>query len=93
MNKSNVTRQIALLEENGYVKRCTDTSDRRQICVFPTEKAYEVFPQIREGFREWREYLSEDLTEEEGRILVEALGKIAQKAADYCGRIVTEDTL
>ena len=93
VNKSNVTRQIALLEENGYVKRTPDAADRRQVCVFPTEKAYEILPTIREGFKVWREYLSEDLTEEEGRILVEALGKIAQKAADYCGRIVTEDTL
>ena len=93
VNKSNVTRQILLLEENGYVKRCPDESDRRQICVFPTDKAKELLPQIRKGFADWRQYLSEGLTEQEGEILCSVLAKIASKAADYCGRIVTEDEL
>lgn len=91
IDKSNVTRQMSLLEEAGYVTRCPDASDRRQICVYPTEKALEILPEIREGFRAWREYLSASLTEEELAVLCTAADKVAKCAAAYCGRIVTEE--
>ena len=65
IDKSNITRQMAALEEAGLVTRCPDEEDRRQVRVFPTEKALVLLPEIRAGFREWREYLQEGLTEEE----------------------------
>lgn len=91
IDKSNVTRQMSLLEENGFVTRVPDEKDRRQIRVFPTEKAQEALPGIQEGFRVWREYLGEALTEEELLVLCRAADKLAKRAASFCGRIVTEE--
>ena len=44
IDKSNVTRQMAALEEAGLVTRCPDEEDRRQVRVFPTEKALVLLP-------------------------------------------------
>lgn len=91
IDKSNVTRQMSLLEDAGYITRCPDESDRRQMRVFPTEKALTLLPVIREGFRVWREYLNEALTEEELMVLCSAADKLAKRAASCCNRIVTEE--
>ena len=91
INKSNITRQMAALEEAGLVERRTDGDDRRQVRVFPTDAALSLLPEIREGFRAWREYLSEDLTDEELDLFCDVMDRITRKAAAYCGRIVTEE--
>ena len=91
IDKSNVTRQMTLLEEAGYIVRQPDENDRRQIRVFPTEKAQELLPAIREGFRSWREFLNGALTEEELNVLAAAADKLAKRAASCCNRIVTEE--
>lgn len=91
IDKSNVTRLMTLLEEDGYVTRHPDENDRRQVCVYPTDKALSVLSEIREGFRAWREYLAEALSEEELAALCTAAEKLAHHAAAYCGRIVTEE--
>lgn len=91
IDKSNITRQMSALEEMGLVSRCPDDGDRRQMRVFPTDAALTVLPEIREGFREWREYLKEGLTDEELASFCAVMEKISRRAAEYCGRIVTEE--
>ena len=91
IDKSNVTRQMNLLEEAGYITRSPAAEDRRQIRVFPTDKALELLPVIREGFRTWREFLNEALSEEEQEFLSLVADKLAKKAASCCNRIVTEE--
>ena len=46
VNKSNVTRSLAYLEEHGFVTRERDPEDRRQTLVYPTEKALEILPKV-----------------------------------------------
>ena len=91
IDKSNITRQMALLEEAGFVTRCPDEGDRRQIRVFPTDRAMALLPEIREGFRAWRAYLQEGLTDEELSAFCNVMDRIARRAAAYCGRIVTSE--
>lgn len=64
-NKSNIARQIAVLEENGYVCRENDTADKRTLHVYPTEKALELLPLIQKKQDEWDNFVTKDLTEEE----------------------------
>ena len=78
------------LEEAGLVTRCPDEEDRRQVRVFPTEKALVLLPEIRAGFREWREYLQEGLTEEELELFCGDMDKVTRRAAAWCGRMVTQ---
>ncbi len=40
VNRSNVTRQLAMLEENGFVLRRRSESDRRAVEVYPTPERW-----------------------------------------------------
>ena len=53
INKSNVARQLVILEEDGYVERRPSTEDKRAIQVFPTRKAIDAMPEIIRIFRVW----------------------------------------
>lgn len=81
INKSNVARQLAFLEEEGFVRRCPSPEDKRVTCLYLTEKAEALIPQIQEILCHWQENIAEDLTEEEREILVGMLGKLRVRAA------------
>ena len=83
INKSNVTRSLAYLEEHGFVTRERDSEDRRQTLVYPTEKAFDILPQVREIIRGWNSYITEGFTEEEMEMYLAMTERIAARAAEY----------
>jgi DNA-binding MarR family transcriptional regulator len=83
LNKSNVTRSLAYLEEHDFVTRERDREDRRQTLVYPTEKAFEVLPRVREIIKGWNSYITEDFTEEELEMYFAMTRRIAERAAEY----------
>lgn len=83
INKSNVARQLVILEEGGFVERRPCPEDKRAMQVFPTEKAKAVLPQIMEIFRSWEDFVAEDLSQEERRQLVSMLGKMKARCAEW----------
>jgi len=80
INKSNVTRQLALLEQNGFITRSCCEKDKRVMQVFPTQKAFDVYPKVRDLVLEWNSYLSEDFTEEERHQLYSMMEHVMNKA-------------
>lgn len=83
INKSNVTRQVALLEHNGYVERRVSENDKRVIELYPTDKANEVLPKIMDVLHEWNDFLTEDFTEDEMEIMQQLLKRMMDKAVTY----------
>ncbi|MGI5894831.1 MAG: MarR family winged helix-turn-helix transcriptional regulator [Candidatus Merdivicinus sp.] len=83
INKSNVCRQLTVLEQNGFIRREADEKDRRILRVYPTEKAQEAFPVIQQVLADWRHYLTEDFSEEERETLDRLLEKVLEKATAY----------
>lgn len=83
VNKSNVTRNLTHLEEQGYVKRVVSEKDRRIINVFPTEKMLEILPQVKAITLEWNEYLANDLSKEEFEQFQNVLERLVKKAEKY----------
>ena len=83
INKSNVARQLVILEEDGFVERKPSPEDKRAIQVFPTEKARDVMPEIARIFRCWASFVAQDLSEEERKILVSMLEKMKNRSADW----------
>jgi MarR family transcriptional regulator for hemolysin len=83
INKSNVTRQLIALEQNGYVERRISAADRRVTEVYPTRKAEDILPEILRLFQEWNAMLTDGFTDDEKEILLELLGRIAAKASSY----------
>ena len=83
MNKSSVARQLANLEENGFVTRQYSETDKRVILVYPTEKALQLLPTIVDIHRAWRSYLTESFTEDELDLFSALLDRVAERAKNY----------
>ena len=91
INKSNVTRHLAQLEKNGYVERRQSEEDKRVMLVYPTEKAYDVLPRVREVVRSWNSYLTEDFTPEEMEQFNAMLSRITHRATEAVNKELGED--
>ena len=87
MHKSNVARQLASLEEKGFITRTPDPQDRRSLLVWPTQKAYDAIPAIREAHRSWNERILEGFSEQERR----EVALYAQRLAENAKRVIAED--
>ena len=79
-NKSSVARQLATLEQNGFVERRRNEKDKRELLVFPTEKAREVLPVIDRAVADFREKLGEGLSKEEWEELERLLKRVQENA-------------
>lgn len=83
INKSNVARQLVVLEEDGFVERRPSPGDKRAVQVFPTQKAYDSMPEIVRIFRSWESFVAQDLSEDERKSLVAMLEKMKAHSADW----------
>ena len=83
INKSNVARQVAVLEEDGFVRRVPSAADKRVMELYPTEKTLEILPQINDMLMRWENCITQDLTEEEKELLSALMGKMSSRAAGY----------
>lgn len=87
VHKSNVARQLASLEEKGFITRSPDPKDRRSLLVYPTQKALDAIPAIREVHRTWNELVLNGFSEEER----ERIAQIAQRLADNAKRVIADE--
>ena len=83
INKSNVARQVAVLEEDGFVRRVPSAADKRVMELYPTEKTLDILPQISDMLMRWENCITHDLTEEEKELLSALLRKMSTRAAGY----------
>lgn len=82
-NKSNVARQLAALEESGYVRRDSDGADKRVLRVYPTQKARELLPLILEKQARWEHFVTEPLSETELEQAAAILAKLKSRAEAF----------
>ena len=80
VNKSNVARQLAVLEADGLLTRTPDPEDRRVMQVFPTEKMEALLPCVREVMGDWNSCLLADCSEEDREKLIAMLEIITERA-------------
>lgn len=83
INKSNVARQAAALEEGGFVERRACGKDKRIMRLYPTEKTLALLPEIERIMDCWQTYLLQDLTTEEQLQLESMLQRMKQRASAY----------
>lgn len=53
VDKSNVARQVAVLEEKEFLLRKPFKEDKRVLCLYPTEKTLALLPGLREAMQGW----------------------------------------
>lgn len=82
VNRSSVTRQLALLEGNGFITRRRSESDRRTMEVYPTQKMEEALPVVRASFRTWKEALTDGLDADELETLEAIIDRLAKRAEE-----------
>ncbi|MBQ1263282.1 MAG: MarR family transcriptional regulator [Oscillospiraceae bacterium] len=82
VNKSTVARNLNYLEEKGYILRKALPNDKRQFCVFPTEKMLAVLPEIKAASDEWMKLLSEGIAQSELDVFNGVLEKMQQRARE-----------
>lgn len=82
VNKSNVARQLSVLESGGYVER-RQGEDKRVSLVYPTDKAVETVLVIKDVYAKWREIITQDFTEEEKAALLALTDKLYANAVRY----------
>lgn len=80
LNKSNVTRALAQLENLGYVERTANPSDKRQTLVEPTEKLLSVLPKVRKVTAEWNNIISSGISEEEMAVFHSVITRMENNA-------------
>ena len=83
INPSNAARQLAQLEDKGFITRSPKPEDRRQLAVYPTDKAKEAFPLVRSINAQWHDYLTLHMTQEEKSTLEVLLEKLRLRAAQW----------
>ena len=80
LNKSTVARALTSLETNGYILRTPLPNDKRQFSVHPTEKMLGVLPEVRKTSAEWRDLLSEKISESDMQIFYSVLERMEERA-------------
>jgi len=83
INKSNVARQAAVLEEEGFITRTPSASDKRVMELYPTQKALDLLPQISDILKRWESCITSELTDEEIELLSTLLARMKDKASRY----------
>ena len=83
INKSNVARQVAVLEEDGFIIRTPSAADKRVIELYPTQKTLDLLPQITDMLMRWETCITNDLSDEEKELLSSLLRKMSDRATRY----------
>lgn len=78
-DKSTIARQLELLEKKGFLTRTPSETDKRVLCVHPTEKMLAFQPGLKSAMECWEQDLLQELTDEEKQQLDTLLGKLRSR--------------
>lgn len=82
VDKSNVARQLAILEACDYVTRRPAPGNRRKFCLTLTEKSRRLLPRLEKADQHWEETLLQDLSHWEINQFSSLLERIRTAAED-----------
>ncbi len=80
IDKTTTAKAIKKLEDEGYIRRETDSSDKRVNRVYLTQKSFDIIPEIKATLLEWDDLIDAGITEEAYQQTVETLHKMAENA-------------
>ena len=81
INKSNIARQSAALEEGGFVQRIPCGEDKRVLRLYPTDKTLALLPTINEIMEDWQRWLVQDLDADQQLLLENMLLRMKSRAS------------
>lgn len=91
VNKSNVARNLKVLENDGFIYKKVSDLDKRINMIYPTEKALNALPKIREVIRGWNDIILNGLSNEEVNVLENILEILVNNATYYFSKEYIEE--
>lgn len=82
LDKSVIAKTVTKLEERGFLVRTTNPKDKRTYDIQPSEKAWAVYPAIREQVEACFLRMTRAMTEEEQALFQRLLSLAAQSALE-----------
>jgi len=65
LDKSVIAKTVTKLEERGFIIRSTNAKDKRTYDISPTQKAWEVYPFVKEQIDESFQRMTQQMTDKE----------------------------
>lgn len=82
IRRSSVTSVLQLMETNGYIKRISVAEDGRLKKIVLTQKGLEIQKNVYEFIVKFEQSLSDELSDDEFRILINLVKRLSKKIAD-----------
>lgn len=76
MDRGAAARVFKQLEENGYIKRISCKLDKRRHCLFPTQKAKDIYDELKAVMERWDERLTEGMSDLEKTIAKDIINRV-----------------
>lgn len=80
LDKGTIARAVKKLEDGGYVRRITDSENRRAVRLFLTEKGEHAVPFLRKIYREWEYQISAGLSHDEVKTIQTLMHRVAENS-------------
>lgn len=84
VNPSNITRSLAYLEKEGFIRKEVNPEDKRTCRLYPTQKALDAQPEIEAAIEGWEALLLDGMSCEEIHKFKAQLEYIGQQAVQLC---------
>lgn len=86
VNKSTITRQIRVLEEQGYIHKETG-SDRRVKSIVLSEKGEALHPILIDYLQEVNDHITQDLSAQEYEVFMDLIAKMTRRSNERIQRL------
>lgn len=90
INPSNITRSLAYLEKEAFIRKEVNPDDKRTSRLYPTPKAYKLLPQIEKIIEAWETLLLDGMGREEIGKFKEQLERVGEQAVRLLPKDNTE---
>lgn len=83
LDKSSITSQLKILENNGYITRNKSENDARMYQIYITDKTREILDPLKSIFISWTEILLDDFNEQDREKSLFFLEKMLDNVKKY----------
>lgn len=90
-DKGTITKSIQKLEQLDYVNIKVNKEDKRGKLLYTSDKANSIIPSLYSLKKEWEDYLSKEITNDELDVYTNTLSKLINKARSYSNHEENED--
>lgn len=90
LDKGTIARTVKKMEDAGYIIRKVDPDNRRAFRISLTEKGHKIAPEICAIDLKWEEVVSQCLNQEERRLFLSFLHKVAETSVSAIANLEGE---